>query len=225
MLHVEEAAAVAERFGVAVTQVRRDYLISHLLGLLSRDIAEDVLFFGGTALARTHLPEGRLSEDIDLMVRTDRSRRAVAAAIDTLFAAGLRRSIGRLEWRPALSAVRGAQAAVLSGPDDVSVRIQLLDGHGYPPWPMELRHLHQRYAGTPAARLWVPVRAAFVASKTAAWQNRRAPRDLWDLWALASAGAIDDDARKLYVRVGPTGRPPAPWLSRRRRRRSSGTRP
>ncbi len=212
MLDAQEAAAVAERFGVAVTQVRRDHLISHLLALLSRDLADDVLFFGGTALARTHLRDGRLSEDIDLIVRGDRSRQTVAATVDALFSTGLRRSIGRLEWHPALSAVRDTHAAVLTGPDGVSVRVQLLDGRGYPQWPTEQRELHQRYTGVPAARLWVPVRAAFVAWKTAAWHDRKAPRDLWDLWALASIGAVDDAARDLYVRMGPTGRPPAPWL-------------
>jgi hypothetical protein len=42
--------------------------------------------------------------------------------------------------------------------------------------------------------------------------DRKAPRDLWDLWALAEIGAIDDTARELYVRHGLTGRAPAPWL-------------
>jgi hypothetical protein len=212
MLPVEEIAVAAETFGVSAAQVRRDHLISLLLGLLSRDVADEVLFFGGTALARTHLVEGRLSEDIDLIVRSGRTRTAVAATIDALFATGLRRVLGRLEWRPALSAVRTAQAATLYGPDGVSVRIQLLDGLGYPQWPTELRDLHQRYSDAPSAKLWVPVRAAFAAWKLAAWFDRKAPRDLWDLWALASIGAIDDAALDLYVRLGPTGSPPAPWL-------------
>jgi predicted nucleotidyltransferase component of viral defense system len=87
MLPAQEIAVVAEKFGVAATQVRRDHLISLLLALLSRDVAEDVLFFGGTALARTHLPDGRLGEDIDLIVRSERSRTVVATTIDALFAA------------------------------------------------------------------------------------------------------------------------------------------
>ena len=48
--------------------------------------------------------------------------------------------------------------------------------------------------------------------KTAAWADRRAPRDLYDLHLLAGLGTIDATARDLYVRHGPTGRPPAPWL-------------
>ncbi len=60
-----------------------------------------------------------------------------SATVDALFSTGLRRSIGRLEWHPALSAVRDTQAAVLTGPDGVSVRVQLLDSRGYPQWPTE----------------------------------------------------------------------------------------
>jgi hypothetical protein len=171
----EEFVAVADRFGVAVAQVRRDHLISLLLGLLSRDLADRVLFFGGTALARTHLPDGRLSEDIDL-----------ASAPDV-------------------------QAGVLAGPDGVSIRIQLLDAAGYPRWPTEPRDLEQRYADAPPARLEVPIRAAFVAGKTAAWHDRRACRDLWDLWALSRVGAVDVEAALLYRRLGPTGTAPGAW--------------
>jgi hypothetical protein len=42
-------------------------------------VADDVVFFGGTALTRTHLPDLRLSEDIDLIALGDRG--ATAAAI------------------------------------------------------------------------------------------------------------------------------------------------
>ncbi len=58
----------------------------------------------------------------------------------------------------------------------------------------------------------MPTLAAFVAMKTAAWSNRHAARDLYDLHLLAGTGAIDRTARDLFVRLGPTGRPPAPWL-------------
>lgn len=68
MLEHDELIAVADQFGVAEEHVRRDHLISHVLASLSQ-IAPDVLFVGGTALARTHLANpaagGRLSEDID----------------------------------------------------------------------------------------------------------------------------------------------------------------
>lgn len=77
-----EGAAVAEKFGVSDEQVRRDHLLSHLLAVLARDLPDAVVFFGGTAFARTHLPEGRLSEDLDLFAvprRRGRRRRRTAA--------------------------------------------------------------------------------------------------------------------------------------------------
>jgi predicted nucleotidyltransferase component of viral defense system len=73
MLERVEAATVAEHFGVSAGQVERDHLISELLALLSEHVAGGLIFFGGTALARTHLPEGRLSEDIDLLALERRS--------------------------------------------------------------------------------------------------------------------------------------------------------
>lgn len=66
-MNSDEKVAVAEQFGVAAEQVERDHLISHLLAFLSRDFGDRIHFIGGTALARTHLPNGRLSEDIDLI--------------------------------------------------------------------------------------------------------------------------------------------------------------
>lgn len=66
-MSVDERAEIAQRFGVAPEQVERDHLISHLLAFLSQNFGDRIHFIGGTALARTHLPEGRLSEDIDLI--------------------------------------------------------------------------------------------------------------------------------------------------------------
>jgi predicted nucleotidyltransferase component of viral defense system len=93
-----EARAVADRFGVVIEQVRRDHLISHILAALSTFFCEQVIFFGGTALARTYLPTGRLSEDIDLIATG--ARRETAAAIEQTLARSLRRSHGRVSWSP-----------------------------------------------------------------------------------------------------------------------------
>jgi predicted nucleotidyltransferase component of viral defense system len=89
MLEVSQARAVAEQFGVPAGQVARDHLISQLLAAISTHAADEVTFFGGTALARTLLPGNRLSEDIDLIAR--RSRRDVAALLDDTLPRALRR--------------------------------------------------------------------------------------------------------------------------------------
>jgi hypothetical protein len=50
------------------------------LAALSREFGNRIQFVGGTALARTHLPTGRLSEDIDLIATQD--RKVLAQALD-----------------------------------------------------------------------------------------------------------------------------------------------
>jgi len=211
-LEVRELQTVAEEFGVSDEQVRRDHVISHLLALISNELAGDILFIGGTALARTHLPHGRLSEDVDLIARSPRGD--VATALDRLLPRGASRATGTLHWNPSLSAVRDTDAAMLEGPHGIRLKVQLLRGEHHAPWPMEQRSLHQRYSDAPGATLSVPTRAAFAAWKTATWADRKAPRDLWDLHALAGLGAIDADALHLYQRHGPTNRAPSPDLFR-----------
>ncbi len=206
-----EAAAVAQSFGVALEQVHRDHLISHILAALSRDHRNEVLFFGGTALARTHLPDGRLSEDVDLIALAARS--ATAAAVENTLERALLRSFGRIRWAPALSVIRDTDAAILlADAGRLAVRIQLLNQLGYEPWPTELRDLIQRYHDAPPAVLRVPTAASFAAWKTVAWRDRTAPRDLYDLWGLVERGHINAEAADLFVAHGPTHTPPQPWM-------------
>src|SRR4029450_13047400 len=135
MLDPTERDAVAEAFGVADVQVRRDHLISHLLAALSRALPDAVTFFGGTALARTHLPDGRLSEDLDLIAVGSRAR--VVSEVDSTLASGLPRTFAPLPWPVPLPAVRDADPGVLTTADGLTVRVQLLDPVGCPPWPIE----------------------------------------------------------------------------------------
>lgn len=206
-----EARAVADRFGAAIEQVRRDHLISHILTALSTSHRDQLIFFGGTALARTHLPAGRLSEDVDLIATG--GRRDTAGAIEQTLERALRRSHGRISWAPRLTAVRDTDAAVLVADEGrLTVRIQLLDHLGYPPWPTELQAMDQRYADAGPATLRVPTAASFAAWKTVAWHDRNAPRDLWDLWALAQRGEITPRAAELFVAYGPISNTPQPWM-------------
>lgn len=170
-----------------------------------------MIFFGGTALARTHLPAGRLSEDIDLIATG--VRRETAAAIEQTLDRALRRSHGRVSWAPGLAAVRDTEAAVLLADEGrLTVRIQLLCHLGYPPWPTELRAIQQRYSDAGPATLRVPTAASFTAWKTVAWHDRQAARDLWDLWALAQRGEITRRAAELFVAHGPIGTTPRAWM-------------
>jgi predicted nucleotidyltransferase component of viral defense system len=206
----DERDGVAEQFGVSVEQVERDHLISHVLAFLGTSIGDQIQFIGGTALARTHLPDGRLSEDIDLIALDD--RKAVAAALVAELPRALARSHGRLTLEPTLGNVASTASAVLRSQSGLSVRIQLLSARDRVMWPGERRGLVQRYTDTPAAELFVPTLSAFAASKTSTWADRHSARDLWDLWALSELGAIDRGAVDLYRRHGPTNQPPTARL-------------
>lgn len=210
MLVPAEAAAIAERFRVSDEQVRRDHLLTHLLAVLSRDLPDAVVFFGGTALARTHLPDGRLSEDLDLIAIPRRAE--VVRDVEHVLATGLRREYGTLTWDPPLSAVRDVDPAVLRTPGGLTARVQLLDPAALPDWPTERRALNNRYTDAPPATLVVPTLPAFAASKTTAWHDRHAPRDLYDLYGLSELKALDPAAAALFARLGPTGHPPQPWM-------------
>lgn len=208
MLDPDELDRVAEQFGVDGAQVLRDHLISHVLAALSTEAADAVLFFGGTALSRSILTAGRLSEDVDLIAVG--SRNEVAKHLMTAIPRALRREFPGLTWSPSLIDGRDSDAAILRSPDGLAVRIQLLNAVGYPRWPTDRVALTQRYSDAPPATLTVPTPAGFVAAKTAAWYDRAAPRDLWDQWALAVHGHLTAEAADLFARVGPTNRRPDP---------------
>lgn len=209
----DDLDAVAAKFNVGDEQVKRDHLISHILGALTTmDSADDLLFFGGTALSRTHLPNLRLSEDIDLITRGN--RRESAEAIQDAISRGLQRTHGAVDWSPALTATSGSEPATLITPDGTRVQVQLLSSDGYENWPTEKVPLIQRYADAPPATLTTFTPTAFAAVKTSTWASRFAPRDLYDTWALGEHGYITPEAAALYRRYGPTGGNPSGHIFR-----------
>lgn len=113
MLDPDELMNTAAAFGVSEDQVRRDHLISHILSALG-ELDAPLLFFGGTALARTHLADpasgGRLSEDIDLCTS---DRRDVATLLTDQLPRLLRREFPGCTWQPLLSSVQAVQPAQL----------------------------------------------------------------------------------------------------------------
>lgn len=200
VLDERERVAVERRFGVVEEQVDRDHAISHTLAAIASIGTDDIVFFGGTALARTHLTGLRLSEDIDLIALGD--RRAVGDRIEQATARQLRRTLGSVTFTPHIRDTKHPAPAVMQV-GDVSIQIQLVSSEGYPDWPTEIASIEQRYSDAPPARLRVLTSAAFVASKLSSWSDRGASRDLYDLWALAEAGMIDAEAAALFAKLGP----------------------
>jgi predicted nucleotidyltransferase component of viral defense system len=89
MLRRTEVEVVAAQFGVADSQIRRDHLISHLLAALSASLSDRLVFIGGTALTRGFFPDGRLSEDLDLVATG--ARREVVDEVERVMVRGVRR--------------------------------------------------------------------------------------------------------------------------------------
>lgn len=153
-LNDDDAAAVTAGFGVAPTQVERDHVISHVLAALSAsDMSRKLIFFGGTALTRTFLPDLRLSEDIDLI--STGSRSDAAKTIMSVVSAALARTHGAVSWLPPLDQTSDSQPATMLVGDDIRVRVQLLTETGYN-FPTEMRAIEQRYSDAPPAALTTP---------------------------------------------------------------------
>lgn len=212
MLDPDEEHAIAEQFGVARTQVRRDHLISHLLAALSEHAGDDVLFFGGTALSRTLAPHGRLSEDIDLIAR--HNRRVTAERLDKTLLRATRREFPGLQWQPPVGAVRDTAPAILSTPDGTTVRIQLLNATGYAPWPTERHQLVQRYRDAPAATLTVPTAPSFVGWKPPHGSTAPPPATSTTSGSSPTSAPSAPSALRptLFAKLGQTNKAPGPEL-------------
>jgi predicted nucleotidyltransferase component of viral defense system len=208
-----ELRRFAHDFAVARAQVDRDHAISHALAAVAESqVADQVVFYGGTALSRTLLPMLRLSEDIDLIARGERGE--TATSIERRVIERLRRTHGSATWEPLLSATKGAEPAMLRLRGGISIRVQMMRASDLPKWPTERRDLFQRYSDARPAALDVFTPAAFVAAKTVAWADRAAARDLYDLWALGHLGLINNEARTVYRQHAVSGGDPQPWMFR-----------
>lgn len=204
MLNGDETGRWAEGFGVATDAVRFDHLLSHVIRACSPTVADvaDTVFYGGTALARTHLDGHRLSLDVDLLAR-DPDALADRLAEDAeqrlrAFGAGARRQQDEY----------GNELVLVGSTRTGDVRVQVVqrdDAHDrlvFDTVPVSLRYSDL----PPTVVLPVPSAGSFVAMKVAAWRDRREPRDLFDLAALADAGHATDDAVRLVREF--TGAPP-----------------
>ncbi len=218
MLHADDADEVRRRFGVAEDQIRRDHLVAHVLAALQECDEGDLVFFGGTALAYTHLQDGRVSEDVDLLAEP---RPAIARWLDRELPRLLRREFPGTRWRPAPSAVRPPGSALLVAATGESVRIQVLDrDHDWRRYPVERRQLEARYRDVATTTLLVPTLRSFAVMKASAYGDRHAARDLVDLAALVEFGAVDAETSQLArtvlgrrIRAHDFRRPPVDWVA------------
>jgi len=202
MIERTEMEDHARSWGVAVEQVRKDHLISHLLRSLGA--LSGFVFFGGTALHRAFLEARRLSEDIDLYLLP-----GTGASLGTIMD-GLLGGIRR-EYPDARVFDGGARSDVqtyLLFTEGIQVQIQVVAERNEHRWlPTEPSPVALRYSDLPEwIPLLLPTRESFVAMKCSAFEDRATPRDLFDLGALETVGAITSAAAgtlKAFRGVGP----------------------
>jgi predicted nucleotidyltransferase component of viral defense system len=193
MIDRSEIEAIAGRFGAPDTQIIRDHLISHVLAAIADWSDRDrVTFFGGTALCRTWLPDLRLSEDIDLLIDSPTD----IDGLRTHITRRLRREFPNLAWTR-LGSQHQVETWNLAA-DDLEVKVQFARRPEWQAIPVVVERVQLRYSDlTPSVDLRVPTPSGFAAMKLMAWLDRRTPRDLYDLAALADAGHIDEAAAEL----------------------------
>lgn len=195
MLSRAERARYAARFGVAPDQIDKDHLVSHILLALSRlQLSSAFVFFGGTAVARTHLRGLRLSEDIDLWA--DRPADVLAALAEQL-PTELRR-----EYPGSRVELDGRSVGIVRSQDGLVVRVQVVSyGTEYDRCiSTEPGTVHLHYDDLPdEVTLRTPTLDAFGAMKHLAWVDRHTPRDLVDLMGLAQIGALTSSTDRIVT--------------------------
>lgn len=198
MLDLRESEEVQRLFGSNEAQVRRDHAISHALYAL-QTINSEMVFFGGTALARTFLTRGRLSEDIDLY---SSNRLSLCKEIDDL-PTTVEQEFPRATWDVLPSQTSDIQSSLLICEPSIQIQVQITDSRsrGWRIIPTVLTEIHQRYSDVPDTQLLVPTFDGFVAMKALAWVDRGTPRDLFDLEALSHVGEVTDHARGLVEQL------------------------
>ena len=198
MLDEVEAERVREQFDSTEAQVRRDHAISHALASVQK-IESDMVFFGGTALSRTFLREGRLSEDIDLYTS---DRKALCVELDELPDL-IEEEFPQAYWDALPSQSTDPGSSLLICDSSTQIKVQALDSRsrGWQSVPTTLASIDQRYFDVRDTQLVVPTFAGFVAMKALAWFDRGAPRDLFDLAGLAGVRDVPPAARELINKL------------------------
>lgn len=198
MLELGELLQVQRLFASSELQVRRDHAISHILAAI-QNLKSEMVFYGGTALSRTFLTDGRLSEDIDLYTE---DRKKLCKELDEIPDL-IEEEFPEANWQKIPSQLRDAESTNLSCGSAIQVKVQVVDSNsrGWQKVPVEITEIFQRYSDVPRTRLFVPTFDGFVAMKALAWFDRHAARDLFDLEALSRKGEVTESARELIQRL------------------------
>jgi predicted nucleotidyltransferase component of viral defense system len=196
VLDAGETEIVQNIFGASMMQVRRDHAISHVLAAI-QNLSHQIVFFGGTALSRTLLNDGRLSEDIDLYSSDPQTVSRELDEIPDL----IEEEFPQSSWQKPPSQSKDAESIILNCDPGLHIQVQLVDSRSrqWQKIPTKMTDIHQRYSDVPKTRMHTPTFDGFVAMKALAWFDRRTARDLFDLDALSKIGRVTDATRELIM--------------------------
>ena len=198
MLDPHEALNIQQLFGTSLSQVQKDHAISHVLSAL-RNFKTELVFYGGTGLARTFLEHGRLSEDIDFFTS---NRDALLRELDTIPEL-IVQEFPEAYWATKPSQITEPGKALLVCQQGVQIEVQTISTQtrGWKDIPIAEREIHQRYSDAPGIKLRVPSVDGFSAMKLVAWFDRGTSRDLFDLEGLTRLAPVSSDTRELVARL------------------------
>ena len=194
MLDPRDSQKVKNLFNANEAQVSRDHAISHVLAAL-QGINTELVFFGGTALSRTFLTMGRLSEDIDLY---SPDRRALCRELDE-FPKLIKEEFPHANWNVMPSQTVDSQSSLLVCDSSIQITVQAVDSRTreWSKVPKALTQIYQRFSDVSETKLFTPTFDGFVAMKALAWIDRHSARDLFDLEGLSHIGEVTQGAREV----------------------------
>ena len=197
---------LAKRGGrrIPETVLERDYCLSWFLVGLSRTPLNDTLAFkGGTAIKKCYIPDYRFSEDLDFTIREEFSFEKIQEQLDVVFdytaqASGITLHVSRIDRHPhekshtffmeyegPLPGATGKEVKV-----DISIREQLI-------FPIEMKPIlkaYKEYEDLPEdVEISIYSLNEIAAEKVVAIldASRNEPRDLYDLWYLATNALVN----------------------------------
>ena len=198
MLDPHEALTIQQLFGTSLSQVQKDHAISHILAALA-EFNTELVFYGGTGLARTFLEGGRLSEDIDIFTP---NRMELNLELDTIPELIIQ-EFPQAYWARKPSQITEPGKALLVCQPGVQIEVQAISvqRRRWSEIPTALSEIQLRYSDVPRIKLRVPTLDGFSAMKLTAWFDRATSRDLFDLEGLAHLGPVSAATRKLVVEL------------------------
>lgn len=178
MIDQGEIETRARRLGLQPDHVAKDYVLNHLLAAIA-EANTSLVFRGGTALARIYWPDFRLSEDIDFITL------APGSAVRAVLRSALGVAAGRTgtELTIEIPVLRGSWNRCEVRWDRGAVQLDLNIG--------ERAHLRvkNRVLDLPysdlsdgSREIAVVALEEILANKWYMLDDRREPRDLFDLW-------------------------------------------